>query len=88
MVSQTGRLEFPTDYPIKVVGHTGTDLRARIDAIVAHHAPDFDPSTTREQLSINGRFVSFTYHIRAVSAAQIEALAAELSAAQSVLLVL
>lgn len=86
MVSETRLLEFPTDYPIKVVGRASTELRAQIDALVLRHAPDLDPSATREQFSANGRYVSLTYRIRAVSAGQVEALAAELAASELVLL--
>jgi uncharacterized protein len=87
-VSELGLLEFPTDYPIKVVGYASERLRAEIDAIVGKHAPDFDPGSTTERLSVNGRFVSISYRIRAVSAAQVEALAAELRASQSVVWIL
>jgi len=87
-VSELRLLEFPTDYPIKVVGQASEGLRAQIDAIVGKHVPDFDPSGTTERLSVNGRFVSLSYRIHAVSAAQVEALAAELRASRSVLLLL
>lgn len=85
MVSETPLIEFPTDYPIKVIGRASGELRAQIDAIVIRHAPDLDPSATRERFSANGRFVSLTYHIRAVSAGQVEALAADLAACELVL---
>lgn len=87
-MSEPRLLKFPTDYPIKVVGHPSERLRAEIDAIFGKHVPDFDPRLTTERLSINGRFVSLSYRIRAVSAEQVERLAADLSASQSVLLVL
>jgi putative lipoic acid-binding regulatory protein len=86
-VSAPPRLEYPTDYPIKVVGRATAALRAEIDAIMVKHAADFDASGTHERLSANGRFLALSYRIRAVSAEQVEALAAELRAAQSVLLV-
>lgn len=86
-MSEKRLLEFPTDYPIKVVGRTASGLREEIDAIVARHAPDFDLAGTVERLSENGRFLSLTYRIRAVSAAQVEALGAELLRSKSVLLV-
>jgi putative lipoic acid-binding regulatory protein len=81
-------LEFPTDYPIKVVGRASDALRAAADAIVARHAPDFDASRTSERLSANGNFLSISYTIRAVSAEQVTALATELSSCESVLLVI
>jgi putative lipoic acid-binding regulatory protein len=81
-------LQFPTDYPVKVVGRASESLRPKIDAIVIKHAPDLDASRTSERLSANGNFLSISYNIRAVSAAQVTALAAELSACEAVLLVL
>jgi uncharacterized protein len=81
-------LQFPTDYPIKVVGRTSETLRARIDAIVSAHVPDLDSSLTTERLSGNGNFRSLSYTIRAVSAAQVTALAIELKACPDVMMVL
>ena len=81
-------LQFPTDYPIKVVGRTSDTLRARIDAIFSAHVPDLDPARIAERLSGNGNFQSISYTIRAVSAAQVEALAIDLKACPDVLIVL
>ncbi len=81
-------LQFPTDYPIKVVGRTSDALRSRIDAIFSAHVPDLDPTRTSERLSGNGNFLSISYTIRAVSAAQVEALATDLKACPDVLIVL
>jgi hypothetical protein len=85
-VSDTPLLQFPTDYPIKVVGRASGRLRQDADAIIARHVPDLDTSRVTEQLSANGNFLSISYLIRAVSADQVEALAADLSACESVLL--
>lgn len=84
---RTPLLSFPTEYPIKVVGRASASLRTEIDAIVCKHAPDLDSSRTSERLSANGNFLSISYTIRAVSAEQVSALAAELTACESILLV-
>ena len=86
-MKRTPLLSFPTDYPIKVVGRASASLRAEIDAIVGKHVPDLDPNSTSERLSANGNFLSISYTIRAVSAEQVSALAAELTACESILLV-
>lgn len=86
-MTRTALLTFPTDYPIKVVGRASGGLRAEADAIISRHAPDFDASRTRERLSANGNFLSLSYTIHAVSAEQVTALAAELTACESILLV-
>lgn len=81
-------LQFPTDYPIKVVGRTSDTLRARIDAIFSAHVPDLDSSRTTERFSGNGNFQSLSYTIRAVSAAQVTALAIDLKTCPDVLIVI
>ena len=81
-------LQYPTDYPIKVVGRSGDGLRARIDAIFAAHVPDLDSARTTERFSGNGNFQSISYTIRAVSAAQVTALATDLKACPDVLIVI
>jgi putative lipoic acid-binding regulatory protein len=88
VVSEPPLLQFPTDYPIKVVGRTSDTLRVQIDAIFSAHVPDLDAASTTERLSANGNFQSISYLIRAVSAAQVTALATDLKACPAVLIVL
>lgn len=87
-MSESRLLQFPTDYPVKVVGRASETLRSEIDAIVAKHAPDLDASRTSERRSANGNFLSISYTIRAVSPEQVTALATELSACEAVLIVI
>ena len=81
-------LQFPTDYPIKVVGRPSAEFRAYIHAIVIKHAPDVETDRISERLSENGNFLSISYMIRAQSREQIVALAKELTAAEGVLMVI
>ena len=81
-------LQYPTDYPIKVVGRAGENVRAQADAILAAHVPDLDPARTTERLSANGNFVAVSYLIRAVSEAQVTALATDLKACRAFLMVI
>ena len=78
-------LEFPTDYPIKVIGRPSDEFRARVHAIVLRHAPLIEPERVSERLSENGNFLSITYLLRAESRAQVEALANDLKACDGVL---
>jgi putative lipoic acid-binding regulatory protein len=87
VVTSAPLLTYPTDYPIKVVGRASGTLRADADAIISRHAPDFDATLTRERLSANGNFLSLSYTIRAVSTEQVTALAAELNACESIIIV-
>ncbi|NBU26340.1 MAG: DUF493 domain-containing protein [Gammaproteobacteria bacterium] len=81
-------LQFPTDYPIKVVGRTGRELRPRIDAVVVGHAPDLDPARVTERASGAGNFTSITYVIVARSREQVTALVGALAATEGVLMVI
>jgi putative lipoic acid-binding regulatory protein len=87
-VSPGALLEFPTDYPVKVVGKPGDEFRARVHALVLRHAPGVTGERVRERLSANGNFVSLSYLVPAVSAAQIEALVADLRACEGVVMLL
>jgi putative lipoic acid-binding regulatory protein len=81
-------LQFPTDYPIKVVGRQHPQLRLRIDAIVQRHVPDLNPDIARERPSGNGNFIAISYTIVARSREQVIALVEELAAAEGVLMVI
>ena len=81
-------LQFPTDYPIKVVGRPSAEFRAHIHAIVIKHVPNVETDRISERLSENGNFLSISYMIRAESREQIVALAKELTSAEGVLMVI
>lgn len=81
-------LQFPTDYPIKIVGRPSAEFRAHIHAIVVKHAPDVETDRITERLSENGNFLSISYTIRAQSREQVIALARDLTAAEGVLMVI
>jgi putative lipoic acid-binding regulatory protein len=81
-------LEFPTEYPIKVIGRPTAEFRARIHAIVLTHVPALEASHVTEHLSKNGNYLSISYALRAESREQMTALAAELKACPHVLLVI
>jgi putative lipoic acid-binding regulatory protein len=81
-------LQFPTDYPIKVVGRPSPEFRAHIHAIVLKHVPNVETDRITERLSENGNFLSISYMLRAESREQVIALAKDLTSAEGVLMVL
>jgi len=87
-VSDAPLLNFPTDYPIKVIGRPTPEFRARIHAIVLRHVPALEASHVTEHLSKNGNYLSISYAIHAQSREQMTALAADLTACEGVLLVI
>lgn len=81
-------LEFPTDYPIKVIGRPSDEFRTRVHAIVLRHAPLTEPERVSERLSENGNFLSISYNIRAESREQVVALTSDLKACDGVLMLI
>jgi hypothetical protein len=81
-------LQFPTDYPIKVVGRTSRELRLRIDLVVQQHVPDLAPAQVSERASGAGNFTAITYVIVAQSREQVTALVGALVATEGVLMVI
>jgi uncharacterized protein len=82
------RVNFPCDYPIKVMVRAGAGVRARVDEIVERHAPPLDRSAVVERPSSQKNFLGLTYVIRATSAQQIAELFEGLKGCPQVLLVL
>jgi hypothetical protein len=82
------RLEFPCDYPIKVMVRAQPGVRSHVDAIVERHAGPLDLSTVTERPSSQRRFMALTYVIRAQSQEQIAELFEALKHCPEVVLVL
>ena len=78
-------LQYPTDYPIKVVGRPSDEFRARVHATMLRHVPDLDPDRVTERRSENGNFLSISYLIVARSSEQVIALVNDLKATEGVL---
>ena len=72
-------LEFPCDFPLKIMGATRDDFAQAIVAVVLKHAPDFDPAGVAMRPSKAGNYLSLTCTIRATSKPQLDALYRELS---------
>ena len=81
-------LEFPNDFPIKVMGRRDGDLRALTQAIIERHSGPLEESSVRTRTSGDGNFVALTYTVRAQSRAQLDAIYRELTACKSVLMAL
>ena len=67
-------LEFPADFPLKVMGRRVDDFAQQISDLVREHVPDFDPATIELRSSSKGNYLSVTINVRVQSRAQLEAL--------------
>ena len=81
-------IEYPCDFPIKVMGKTQAGFAQNVLAVVQAHAPDFDGSTMEMRSSKGGKYLSVTCVIRATSREQLDALYQQLCDHPMVVMVL
>jgi hypothetical protein len=81
-------LEFPTAFPIKVMGKRADGFAQAIVDVVHRHAPDFDASTLEMRASREGNYLSVTATVNATSREQLDALYRDLTAHPMVKIVL
>jgi putative lipoic acid-binding regulatory protein len=81
-------IEFPCDFPIKVMGAAQDDFAQAIAEVVIKHAPEFDTGAMSTRPSKAGNYLALTCTIRAVSQAQLDALYRELTSHPLVKIVL
>ncbi|MBL8258524.1 MAG: DUF493 domain-containing protein [Candidatus Competibacteraceae bacterium] len=81
-------LQFPCDFPIKILGDGAADLRSLAIDLVRRHAPDLDEARVRVRDSRTGRYQSVTVNLRARDQQQLDAIYRELSGHPQIALVL
>ena len=81
-------LEFPCDFPIKIMGSRSDDFAQTMVEIVLRHAPDFTAESVEMRASSSGNYLSVTCTVRATSKPQLDALYRELSGHPMVKIVL
>jgi uncharacterized protein len=74
------KIEFPCDYPIKVLGREREDFRSVVIEVFERHAPGFDTETIVVKASSKGTFTSMTITITATGPEQLKALHEDLMA--------
>lgn len=72
-------LEFPCDFPLKIMGASQDDFAQIVLEVVLRHAPDFDGASMDMRASSKGNYVSLTCTVRATSKVQLDNLYRELS---------
>jgi uncharacterized protein len=87
-VTARDSIEYPLDFPIKVMGRREPRLVQTIVDIVKRHAPEFDPATVEMRPSKKNSYLSVTCTIRATSREQLDALYRELCDHPAVVMVL
>jgi hypothetical protein len=87
-MTEDSLIEYPCDFPIKIMGRHSDNFAQNIVEIVLRHAPDFVAETVEMRSSSGGGYLSVTCTIRAVSREQLDALYRELSGHPQVKVVL
>jgi uncharacterized protein len=72
-------IEYPLEFPVKVMGLNRPEFLPAMTAVFLRHAPDFDASTVVSRASREAKYLSLTMTINAVSREQLDALYRELS---------
>ena len=72
-------LEFPVDFPIKVMGRRVDGFAQQISELVRTHVPEFDPATIELRSSARSNWLSLTLLVHLRSREQLEALYRELA---------
>ena len=73
-------LEFPCDFPIKIMGARVDGFAQAVLEVVVRHAPGFDGATMEMRPSSKGNYLSVTCTFRAESQTQVDAMYRELTA--------
>ncbi len=72
-------IEYPLEFPIKVMGLNRPEFKPAMIAVFRKHAPDFDDTKIESRSSREAKYLSLTMSINAVSREQLDALYSELS---------
>ena len=72
-------IEFPCEFPVKVMGAAIPEFHTAIHRIAKSHAPDFNESKTTQNVSKTGKYVSLTITINAVDKLQLDAIYKDLT---------
>ncbi|MBI9043802.1 MAG: DUF493 domain-containing protein [Anaerolineaceae bacterium] len=72
-------LEFPCDFPLRVIGEGPQDFKAFVMEIIYRHIPDIDNNEVNSRLSSGGKYLAVSMNFIAQSREQMDALYIELS---------
>ncbi len=85
---RTTLLEFPCEFPIKIMGARVDGFAQAVLEVVLRHAPDFEAGAMQMRPSAKGNYLAITCTLNATSQAQLDALYRELSSHPMVKVVL
>ena len=87
-MTEESAIEFPCEFPIKMMGRNLPEFRITARALVEEHTGSVDDKAVQEALSRNERFVSITVTITATSQQQLDNIYQDVSNHTDVLMAL
>ena len=81
-------LEFPCDFPIKMMGRDHPDFRESAVSLIERHAGEIPSDAIRTALSRKGNFLSITITIKAKSQQQLDDIYRDLTEHDEILVAL
>jgi len=88
MMSGDSLLEFPCDFPIKVMGKDSRRFRHTSLAIIEEHVGALTTEDVSERQSKDGNFVALTYNLTIETREQLDNIYSALSSHEDILVVL
>ena len=67
-------IEYPCQFPIKVMGKTHAEFAQVLTAVVLEFDPGFDPASVEMRPSRSGNYIGLTFTVTATSREQLDAL--------------
>lgn len=87
-MDETSVIEFPCEFPIKMMGRDTAEFRATARGLIEKHIGPVDDDAVQTNLSGKGNFVSVTVTITATSQQQLDDIYRDLSGHDDVLMAL
>lgn len=81
-------LRFPCEFPIKAMGPSAAPVQERVMEIVHAHAPEVTEQDVTRRHSRNGRYVSITVTVNAVSQKQLDMIYRDLNNCEAIIMTL
>jgi hypothetical protein len=81
-------IEFPCNFPIKVMGETHVDFTSSVTQTIQQHIPTFDTHLIEMRGSAGGKYISLTCMVYVTSKPQLDAIYMALTAHPMVKVVL
>ena len=88
MTAQNSLIDYPCDFPIKIMGRSQPGFAQAVMEVVLHHDPSFKASRMEMRSSKQARYLSLTCTVHATSREQLDALYQELCDHTMVVMVL